>query len=265
MQFSRDYLVHYYEAGPDRKLTLPSLVRYFEDIAILHSSSLGLDLAWYERETCGWMLLKWDISVERMPEFGETVRLGTKVHAMRSFMADRDFELRDASGALLSVGRSNWLLVDTVRRRPLRVQESQYSAFGVPPETSALFRSLGDLDFSVEGADPHPVRAMDRDIDTNGHVNNVSYLEWALDSLPAGFARQYSPAAVRVQYRKELGPGSPAEVFSVLQTAGAAACDQGAGPVSSAVFPGGVSTSRHTVRSDGADCCLVEIDWKPAG
>jgi len=26
---------------------------------------------------------------------------------------------------------------------------------------------------------------------------------------------------------------------------------------------GGIATSRHSIRADGADCCLVEIDWKP--
>lgn len=250
MHFYRDYLVHYYEAGPDRTLTLPSLIRYFEDIAILHSSSKGLDLGWYERESCGWMLLKWDISIIRMPEFGETVHVGTKVNAMRSFMADRDFELRDASGTLLSAGRSNWLLADTVRRRPLRVQEFQYAAFGISMETASLYRSLDDLQFSVDGVELYSVRAMDSDIDTNGHVNNVSYLEWALDSLPPGFARRSSPEALRIHYRKELGPGSPAEVRSLVLPAVPAGAE------------GGIATSRHSIRADGADCCLVEIDWK---
>jgi hypothetical protein len=34
MEYYREYLVHYYEIDRKRKLTLPALIRYFEDIAV---------------------------------------------------------------------------------------------------------------------------------------------------------------------------------------------------------------------------------------
>ena len=102
MQFNRNYLVHYYEAGADRRLTLPALIQYFEDIAILHSTERGLDLDYYEKNHCGWMLIKWDVKVHALPCFGETVLVETRVHAMKSFMADREFRMRAEDGTILA-------------------------------------------------------------------------------------------------------------------------------------------------------------------
>lgn len=252
MDFSRDYLVHYYEADPDQRLTLPSLVRYFEDIAILHSEARGLGLGFYEQNHCGWMLIKWDIAVHALPSFTESVRVSTKVHAMKKFLADRVFALHAADGTLLAEARSNWLFVDTVRRRPQRIEENQYSLFGVTPESEAQFVTIDDVGEIGAGPDGSndarntlytaTIRASASDIDTNRHVNNVSYLEWALDSLPSDIVGSYSPTNLRAQYRKEIALGMEARVHSSFDSVGA--------------------VSRHSVRSDTEDFCALEITWK---
>jgi len=252
MDFERRYLVHYYEADSSRKLNLSSLVQYFEDIAILHSSSSGLDLAWYDGNHCGWMLLKWDIAVHSLPVFGETVTIGTRVHSMKRFLADREFAMTAADGALLAEGRSNWLLVDTDRRRPLRIQDKQYEGFKVTKENEADFITIADVSAVATESDAPiihtSVRTTNSDIDTNAHVNNVRYINWALDALPPDFACAHTPVTLRAQYRKELGIGSEAEVLTRIE--------EGEGDGSAS------SVSRHTVRGTGDEYCSIEIGWK---
>jgi medium-chain acyl-[acyl-carrier-protein] hydrolase len=244
MDYSRDYLVHYYEADSSRRLTLPTLVQYFEDIAILHSSSKGLDLAYYDANRCGWMLLKWDIEIHRLPEFGDTVTIGTRVNAIRKFLADRRFVMTAADGSVLAEGRSNWLLVDTERRRPMRVPEQQFECFSVPAESESAFAPIDDvISPDAENVDlsaAFSVRAGYRDIDTNRHVNNVSYVGWALDSLPHDFFAGRVPAAFRAQYRKELAAGCEAGVVSLIDG----------------------TVTRHSVRSGADELCSIEIGWK---
>lgn len=257
MDYSRDYLVHYYEADSDRRLTLPSLMRYFEDIAILHSESLGLGLDYYEKNSCGWMLMKWDVSIRELPRFAEPVRVTTRVHAMKRFLADRVYELCASDGTILAEARSNWVFVDTVRRRPIRIAEDQYGVFGVTAESESSFVTIADVEplaalepfadnESLPEAGRHvaPVRAVASDIDTNRHVNNVSYLEWALDSLPSEIALTRTPVSMRAQYRKELALGMEACVHSVF-----------------AETLGGKAVSRHSVRSDSEEFCSVEVAW----
>jgi len=262
MDFERRYLVHYYEADSSRKLNLSSLIQYFEDIAILHSSSSGLDLAWYDDNHCGWMLLKWDIAIHSLPVFGETVTIGTRVHSMKRFLADREFTMTAPDGSLLAGGRSNWLLVDTDKRRPLRIQDKQYEGFKVTKELESDFITIAD----VSAADVSPamevpsggeariirtsVRTTNSDIDTNSHVNNVRYINWSLDALPPDFVCAHTPVSLRAQYRKELGIGCEAEVLTRIEEREGDGTD--AAP----------SVSRHSVRGPGDECCSIEIGWK---
>ena len=243
MQFNRNYLVHYYEAGADRRLTLPALIQYFEDIAILHSTERGLDLDYYEKNHCGWMLIKWDVKVHALPCFGENVLVETRVHAMKSFMADREFRMRAEDGTVLAEARSNWLLVDTVRRRPIRIPEDQLEKFPATEEAKA-FVAIEDVPVIdvPDGAVPRDVLSSYSDMDTNGHVNNVRYIEWAIDSLPETFLRGKVPVAARVQYRRELAPSSAALVYTET----------------------GEGRSRHRVYSEDTDYCTLEITWGPA-
>lgn len=251
MDFSHDYLVHYYEADSARRLTLSALVQYFEDIAILHSAKQGYDLEYFDAHHCGWMLLKWDISIASLPTFGQRVTVGTRVHAMKRFLADREFVMTSADGTVLVEGRSNWLLVDTDRRRPLRVSEEQCRAFNVSAASEADFISIEDVP-SLSEAElsgdyfRRSVLAGNTDIDTNRHVNNVSYLNWALDSLPADFAAARTPSRFTVQYRKELVLGASAEVASLV------------GKTDNA---DGSAHTRHTIRSGGEECCSFSIRW----
>ncbi len=252
MEFTRDYFVHYYEADSSQRLTIPALVQYLEDIAIVHSSSVGLDLAYYRDNRCGWMLLKWDVEIGSLPSFGETVRVSTRVHAMKGFLADREFFLHSADGVELARARSNWLLVDTERRRPLRVPQDQYERFGVTPESSSSFVTIADVSPPV-GAEASPdvhssrVRARHGDIDTNRHVNNVRYISWALDTVPGEFLGRMTPVGLRANYRRELALDGEAGVHTALSVTG------------------GAAVSNHAIRSDTEDLCLIEINWKEAG
>ena len=259
MDFSRNYLVHYYEADSSRRLSLPALLQYFEDIALLHSSARGYNLEYYEEHHCGWMLLKWDIAIHRLPVFGETVCVGTHVHALKRFLADREFVLLDAEEKTLVSVRSNWLFVDTDRRRPLRVPEQHYKSYLVSPESETEFITIPEVPAVVlpENTDESSestglsifhrnIRSANSDIDTNKHVNNVRYICWALDSLPSGYIAARTPVGMRVHYKKEIGPETDAEVLSLCAEPDA----------------NGVELSRHTVRNGTEEYCSLEIDWQ---
>ncbi len=243
MEFSRDYLVHYYEADGADRLTLPSLVNYLEDIAILHSTAVGLDLAYYAEHQCGWMLLKWDVEITDLPSFGSTVRVMTRVHAMKGFLADREFFVYGSDGRELAKARSNWLLVDTVRRRPMRVPKEQYERFGVTEESQSSFISIDDAENAEGDGYVATERARHSDIDTNRHVNNVRYIEWALDSLPADFYSGKKPCALRAHYKRELTLGAEVEVRSRVGTTGSS------------------FLTSHAIAAGEEDFCRLSIHW----
>lgn len=250
MDFSRSYFVHYYEVGPSRRLSLLALLGYLEDIAILHSEARDLGLDYYEANHCGWMLVKWEVALHGLPRFGETVTVTTRINGMKSFFADREFSLFGPDGSLLVEARANWILVDTDKRRPMRIPQEQWERFGVSPESASRCVTISDVTGASgyaggEGAaalQERSFRASNGDIDTNLHVNNLCFVEWALDTLPEEYLFAREPARMLVQYRKELPHGAEARVSTVVQG----------------------ERTLHSVHSGDSECCSLEIDWKRA-
>lgn len=252
MNFSRSYFVHYYEVGPSRRLSPVALLGYLEDIAILHSEARELGLDYYEANRCGWMLVKWEAALHALPRFGETVTVSTRINGMKSFLADREFSVFAADGSLLAEARSNWILVDTVKRRPMRIPREQWERFGVSEDSASRCVTIADVAGAsgYAGGEGDPVqvpqersfKASNGDIDTNLHVNNLCFIEWALDTLPEDYLFAREPTRLRVQYRKELAHGAEARVSTVVQG----------------------DRTLHTVRTGDSECCSIEIDWKRA-
>jgi medium-chain acyl-[acyl-carrier-protein] hydrolase len=243
MIYSRNYLIHYYEIDNKRKLTLPALIHYFEDIAIQNSEAVGFTLDYYEKENRGWMLMKWEIEIFRFPAFNETITINTQPKSFKNFLANREYEVVDASGAVLVKATTVWLLADIKTRRPVRVPEEMYSGFDTAKDSDKIFQKLNDLVPITEGEFSSDVVVQKNDIDTNGHVNNVRYVEWVLESLPKEFLDEHTVTRVEVNNKKELNFGESAEVVSTIDKAN-------------------TIVSKHSLFNNGKDICHIRLEWK---
>jgi medium-chain acyl-[acyl-carrier-protein] hydrolase len=241
MEYSREYLVHYYEIDRKRRLTLPALIRYFEDIATLDSEARGFTLDYYDRSGHGFMLLKWDIAVHSWPGFNETVKITTRPSAYRRFLANRGYVVRGNDGRVLADARSVWLYADTGTRRPARVPDELYAGFGVARESS--FDMLEDLHPTVEGLCRLGIKVQPGDIDMYRHVNNVRYVEWALESLPEEIPRDHAASRIQVNYMKELKMGDEAEVVSEIYR------------------QDGGQLSAHSIYNGDNEVCRLRLEW----
>ncbi len=243
-EYSRDYLVHYYEIDRKRRLTLPALMHYFEDIATLNSEARGFTLDRYAQTSRVFLLLKWDIAVRSWPAFNQTIKIVTRPTAFRRFLANREYAVFGKDGTSLAEARSVWVFTDMVLRKPVRVPDEMYDGFGVPRESGESFDALEELRQIDGGSRTLGIKVGTADLDNNGHVNNVRYVEWALRSLPADFVLGHDVSRVQVQYRKELQSGEEAELFS--KVAGR----------------GGLLLSDHSIRSGDKEISDLRMEWR---
>lgn len=243
MEFSRNYLVHYYEIDNKKLLTLPSLIHYFQDMAILHSEKVGYTLEYYEKANQGFMILKWDINVHRWPAFNESINIVTQPYSFKKFLANRSFKVYAEDGSLIADGDTGWVFADTITRRPIRVPEELHTAFGVDTGAEKLYVNLEDLAPLESGEHKLVIKVQNSDIDTNNHVNNVRYIEWALQSLPSEFLSTHVVTNAKVNYKKELQLGDEAETNTAIITSE----DQ--------------ITSKHSLFSSGKEICHLQFKW----
>lgn len=142
--YSFEGRVRYSECDDAGRLSLVSLINYFQDCSTFQSESLGLGIARLAEERLAWVLALWRIEIDELPPFGAPVEVSTWCYEMTRAHARRNFELRGADGRSLARADSQWLVFDVDRGRATRVPAEQlvYASPEPPLEMGPLDRRL---------------------------------------------------------------------------------------------------------------------------
>lgn len=212
--YLKDYEIHYYEIDYRKRLLLTSLIDYLGDIATCHSEQLGVGIEFLKEKKLAWVLYSWDITIDRLPAYGEVITIKTDPRGFRKFYAFRKYEILDKNNNVIAMANSVWFLIDTERRRPVRITEEMYEAYEIDKDSSEIFdifkgerisESTGEMYFNVRYSD----------IDTNRHVNNAKYVAWAVETIPLDIILNYNLKNVKVNYEKESRYGE--KIKAVIQ------------------------------------------------
>lgn len=244
-EYQWNYYAHYYDVDAHRRVTPFALLRYFEDIAIQQSEEYDVGIDYYDTEHVAWLLSRWDVRINVLPCHREEVRVLTQPMQMRGFLANRRFVIHDGQGVVMVEADSQWIFLDTARRRPRRITEALYSRYGVAGESEDV----------PSPRSPRPVEQIHEerefsvrmgDIDTNGHVNNIRYVEWALEALPREMALETELRRLLVQYKKEVRYGVDVHARTFLHE------------------EDGMTIARHEISNGDQLACALESHWQSA-
>ena len=159
--YSFDSIIRYSETDQNKTLSLEHLINYFQDCTTFHSESIGQGLETLEKEQKCWMLLGWQIEVNRLPKFMEKVKIATWPTTF----------IRCKGGRNMAKGM------------PARI----------PAEMEEVYRSEPAFDLVYDKKKmkiPEDCRIGEsfqvrwEHLDTNHHVNNAQYIKMALYQLP---------------------------------------------------------------------------------
>lgn len=204
--YVKDYEIHYYEIDYKRRLLLTSLIDYLGDIATCHSEDLGVGIEYLKEKNLAWVLYSWDISIDRLPTYGEIISIKTDPCGFKKFYAFRKFEIFDKEGNVIARANSVWFLIDIERRRPVRITDEMYRAYEIDENSSEVFELFKGEKLS-ESSSNISFNVRYSDIDTNRHVNNAKYVAWAVETIPMEIVLNYSLKKVKVNYEKETHYG----------------------------------------------------------
>lgn len=193
--------VAYSDIGSDLKLTMTGAMRLMQEAAILHSGLSGYSVMDIARTRVIWMLVQWRVRMVGDALWDEPLEVVTWPRTMEKLTSDRCFEIKKPTGETVAVGESCWLLVNADTGRAMRVPPEVASAYTLLPDRvfqepmPRLPQHTGELTsgFTVQR----------RDLDTNRHVNNLIYLDYARQALPEPLAEQRF-REVHIRYHRQL-------------------------------------------------------------
>lgn len=211
MRYSFKSRIRYSEVGADNRLTMLSLLDYFQDASIFNSEAVGRDFRILDQENRAWFLSSWQIVVERYPSFGEDVTISTWPYNFRNVFGDRNFLMTDGEGRRVAWANSVWVYTDTKNGKAVRVPASEYEAYEFSEKLDMEYAPR-KIKMEGEGNRETPVVIMKHHLDTNNHVNNGQYVLIASECLPDGF----EIGQMRAEYKRSavLDDVIVPEVFS---------------------------------------------------
>lgn len=181
------FRVRSYECGQGGEATLATICNYLQESASLHAEKLGFSKSDFAAEgaNVSWVLTRMCVRMRRYPKWEESVTVETWPSGGRRIVATRDFRLC-VGDELIGVATTEWMIIDLATRKIVAVPPRVYGLSDTEGPRAIPGHEFAKLRWdcrtvSGEGR----FRARRGDIDLNGHVNNVHYVEWLLEALPA--------------------------------------------------------------------------------
>ena len=201
--YSKEESIKYVDVDKNNKLSNKAIIKYMQDIAISHADSLGNGVNSSKETHTAWILLNWKIKVFDRVRCEETIKINTWPRTMEKFYSWRDFEIYNKEKKL-AIATSKWILVNTESGKIERISEELKQKYKLKEE--CVFE--GTIEEKLK--EPDNMKLMYEEtigrtkIDTNNHVNNLYYLDYAIESLPEEIYQNSIINNIEIMYKKEI-------------------------------------------------------------
>ncbi len=179
-----DFVAEPFHVDCNGRLTMGVLGNHLLNCAGFHAEDRGFGMGTLNEHHYTWVLSRLAVEMERMPKAYERFSIQTWVENVYRLFTDRNFAVLDADGTPIGYARSIWAMIDLQTRKPadlLTLHGGSITGYICQKECPiAKPGRIKVTDTAVVGAH----KALYSDIDINGHVNSIKYIEHILDLFP---------------------------------------------------------------------------------
>jgi acyl-ACP thioesterase len=223
------------------RVPIPMLGNYLLHAASAHASQRGFGFGDMTERHTAWVLSRLAIEINRCPEMSEPVTLYTWIDDVGRLFTSRCFELTDRAGRPLVYARSVWAAIDMQTRRPVPLDVGALSAYttGRPCPVDKPGK-IAPVENDTAGI---PYRVKYSDLDINGHLNSIKYMEHLLDLFDLSLFEEKEIRRFEIAYLSEGRYGMTLSLHrkeTAPDTYGLAIC------------------------CEGRAICRATADWQPA-
>ena len=223
------------------RIFMGHLGNYMLNAADFHSTDRGFGMQYLMSIQRAWVLSRLAIEMTEMPTLYTRFNVETWVESAMRYFTSRNFRVVDDEGKVYGYGRSIWAMIDTESRQPTDIYAIDNGAIDmwIVTDKECPIDKGGRVKMD-NGAEL--VRTIDtyyNDVDINGHINSVKYIEHVLDLWPLEWYREHAVKRLEIAYVAEAHQGDRLSFYR-QQTADTEFCVR-------------------IVRDDGTECCRSKV------
>ena len=196
------------------RLTMGVLGNHLLNCAGVHAASRGFGIAEVNECKYTWVLSRLAIEMFEMPYQYEHFTIDTWVESVYRLFTNRNFRICDKDGTSIGYARSIWAMIDVASRKPADLFQLHGGSIVeyCTDELDCPIDRPGRI--KVSTTDPVSVlTARYSDIDINGHVNSIRYIEHIMDLFSLDYLKDHILKRFEMAYSAESYYGDELRIY----------------------------------------------------
>ena len=219
---SYNYFVEPFHCDFADNLFICHLCNAMLNAADLHSNERGMGIHYLKTINRTWVLSRLCIELYSFPKSYEHVQIDTWIENAMKYFTLRNFAVHRNEGNDIGFGRSVWAMIDTLTRQPtdiLSVKDGLIADY-IETEKTCPIDKPSRVKILKE---PQLFKVLEMnysDVDVNGHVNSVKYIEHILDMWDIEWYSLHRVKRFEIAYTAETHQGDYLKFYKEKNTEG---------------------------------------------
>lgn len=198
--------VLHFTADSDRvdfrgRITIPVIGAQLLHAAAVHAEERGFGYKDMRRRDATWVLSRLAIGMKDYPALSEEISIYTWIEGAAGLFTNRCFELVSGKGETFGYARSIWAAIHTQTRRPTPLDTETLNVYRV--DRPCPIEKPGKIPPVEHLTTGEAYRVRYSDLDINGHLNSIRYMEHLLDLFDLEMFARKEIARFEIAYLAE--------------------------------------------------------------
>ncbi|MGN1262629.1 MAG: acyl-[acyl-carrier-protein] thioesterase [Prevotella sp.] len=191
------------------RLFMGHLGNHLLNAADFHSTDRGFGMNYLNPLHKTWVLSRLAVEMEEMPKQYTKFFVETWVESAMRYFTNRNFRIVGEDNRVFGYGRSVWAMIDTETRQPqdiLAIRDGEITEW-IETEKQCPIDKGSRVKIGNDVPLERTIHTYYNDVDVNGHINSVKYIEHVLDLFPVEWYGRHRLKRFEIAYVAESHGG----------------------------------------------------------
>lgn len=198
-----------------KKLGIGHLGNDLLNASDLHSTKRGFGMTYLWTQNKTWVLSRLALELNDIPREHDEFVIETWVENAMKFFTKRNWAITSEDGSkVYGYAKSIWAMIDTVTREPqdiLAMQEGKIKDY-LYPEKECPIKDVSRVK-TPEMTEFTEFKVLYGDLDVNGHLNSMRYIDHVMDTFAPDFFRSNQLQRIEIAYVAEGHWGETVRIY----------------------------------------------------